>query len=159
MRRATCGLVEQQTGARRMGQGLVAEGVVFITSGVRSDRPDETFFNRNADGASHGNLTTEEKGLGLSVLIKSVYRCLAAGSGKEPRFANGAVNCVPDLTYGCFYGCFLVIEAHGGTWFRTPCPITSTVVLMPLNKRVFGRRPSLFRVVRVFLDCLSNHTS
>ena len=21
-----------------------------------------------------------------------------------------------------FYGCFLVIEAHGGTWFRTPCP-------------------------------------
>ena len=23
---------------------------------------------------------------------------------------------------GCFYGCFLVIEAHGGTWFRTPCP-------------------------------------
>ena len=21
-----------------------------------------------------------------------------------------------------FYGCFLVIEARGGTWFRTPCP-------------------------------------
>ena len=21
-----------------------------------------------------------------------------------------------------FYGCFLVIEAQGGTWFRTPCP-------------------------------------
>ena len=21
-----------------------------------------------------------------------------------------------------FNGCFLVIEAHGGTWFRTPCP-------------------------------------
>ena len=21
-----------------------------------------------------------------------------------------------------FYGCFLVIGAHGGTWFRTPCP-------------------------------------
>lgn len=26
-------------------------------------------------------------------------------------------------TYGCFYGCFSVIEAHRGTWFRTPCPI------------------------------------
>ena len=39
------------------------EGVIFITSGVRSDRTDETLFNRNADGATHGNLTTEEKGL------------------------------------------------------------------------------------------------
>ena len=32
---------------------------------------------------------------------------------------------------GCFYGCFLVIEARGGTWFRTPCPsraVVSTVV-------------------------------
>ena len=27
------------------------------------------------------------------------------------------------LFYGCcFYGCFFVIEAHGGTWFRTLCP-------------------------------------
>ena len=25
--------------------------------------------------------------------------------------------------YGCFYDCFLVIEAHGGRCFRTPCPI------------------------------------
>ena len=33
---------------------------------------------------------------------------------------------VPSLAgnrFGCFYGCFLVIEAHGGTWFRTPCPM------------------------------------
>ena len=63
MRHATYGLVEQQTGARRTGQSLVVEGVVFITSGVRSDRTDETLFNRNADGTTHGNLTTEEKGL------------------------------------------------------------------------------------------------
>ena len=34
MRHATYGLVEQQTGARRTGQGLVVQGVVFITSGV-----------------------------------------------------------------------------------------------------------------------------
>ena len=26
-----------------------------------------------------------------------------------------------------FYGYFLVIEAHGGTWFRTPCPIAYCV--------------------------------
>ena len=63
MRHATYGLVEQQTGARRTGQGLVVEGVIFITSGVRSDRTNETLFNRNADGTTHGNLTTEEKGL------------------------------------------------------------------------------------------------
>ena len=63
MRHATYGLVEQQTGARRTAQGLVVEGVIFITSGVRSDRTDKALFNRNADGASHGNLTTEEKGL------------------------------------------------------------------------------------------------
>ena len=31
--------------------------------------------------------------------------------------------CTPQGPYGCFYGCFWVIEAHGGTWFRTPCPI------------------------------------
>ena len=40
MRHATYGLVEQQTGARRTGQSLVVEGVVFITSGVRSDGAD-----------------------------------------------------------------------------------------------------------------------
>ena len=25
--------------------------------------------------------------------------------------------------HGCFCGCFFVIEAHGGTWFQTPCPV------------------------------------
>ena len=69
----------------------------------------------------------------------SVYRVIGVWqqeSGKGPRLANGAAHCVPDLTAHCvpdltsrpgpvvfFYGCFLVIEAHGGTWFRTPCPI------------------------------------
>ena len=32
------------------------------------------------------------------------------------------------------YGCFLVIEAHGGTWFRTLCPI---VMVWPIH--VFRR--------------------
>ena len=56
-------MVKQQTGPARTGQGLVVEGVVFITGGVRSDRTDETHFNRHADGASHGNLATEERGI------------------------------------------------------------------------------------------------
>ena len=66
-RHAAYGLVEQQTGANRTGQGLVVrvEGIVFITGGVRSDRTDETLFgfDRHANGASHGFLTTEGKGL------------------------------------------------------------------------------------------------
>ena len=32
-----------------------------------------------------------------------------------------AFHCAPHCCCGC-YGCFLVIEAHGGRCFRTPCP-------------------------------------
>ena len=46
MRHATYGLVKQQTGTRRTGQGLVVEGVVCITGGVRSDRTDEALFTQ-----------------------------------------------------------------------------------------------------------------
>ena len=83
MRHATYGLVEQQTGARRTGQSLVVEGVAFITSGVRSDRTDETLFNRDADGASHGNLTTEEKGLnGVFRVEKAIAIVVGAARGE-----------------------------------------------------------------------------
>ena len=37
----------------------------------------------------------------------------------------GSAVCMGVLVF--FYGCFLVIEAHGGTWFRTPCPNCPTV--------------------------------
>ena len=40
-----------------------------------------------------------------------------------------------------FYGCFLVIEAHGGTWFRTPCPIV-------VRSRRAGRTANLCRSSR-----------
>ena len=62
MQHATYGLVKQQTGAKRTGQGLVV-GRCYITGGVRSDRTNEILFNRHADGATYGNLATEEKGL------------------------------------------------------------------------------------------------
>ena len=44
------------------------------------------------------------------------------GRGREIDDANAKVRSsleAPRL----FYGCFWVIEAHGRTWFRTPCPI------------------------------------
>ena len=64
MRHATYGLVEQQTGAGRTGQSLVVEGVIFITSGVRSDRTDETFFNtiKQLGDGSIGKLRRRKSG-------------------------------------------------------------------------------------------------
>ena len=35
----------------------------------------------------------------------------------------------PRIAYGCFYGCFSVIEAQGGTWFRTPCPKSQRLLI------------------------------
>ena len=72
MRHATCGLVKQQTGAGRKGQGLVVDGVVLITSGVDSYRMDETLFDRHTNRAAHGNLATENERLERVVGVEEV---------------------------------------------------------------------------------------
>ena len=54
------------------------EGVVFITGGVRSDRTDEALFNRHDDGALHGNLATEERGLERVFRVEEATAIVAA---------------------------------------------------------------------------------
>ena len=54
-----------------------SEGVIFITGGVRSDKPDDTLFDRHASGAlvcHDSHMHDSPMAVGLSV-----YRCVAAG--------------------------------------------------------------------------------
>ena len=39
-----------------------------------------------------------------------------------------------------FNGCFLVIEARGGTWFRTPCPYSTVVLVVRSRSKVVINR-------------------
>ena len=61
-----------------------------------------------------------EKWGGKTRIGLSVYRCLAAGIRQRTTVCERC----SELDTVVFYGCFLVIEAHGGRCFRTP-----TVVL------------------------------
>ena len=57
--------------------------------GVRSDRTDETFFNRHADEASHGNLATEERGHGRVFGVEEATAIVGGAlRGAEPPTAG-----------------------------------------------------------------------
>ena len=53
----------------------------------------------------------------MQQVMQWLPRTRHAGAGHPPT----TIPTVPP-THGCFYGCFWVIEAHGGRCFRTPCP-------------------------------------
>ena len=55
--------------------------------------------------------------------------------------------------YGCFYGCFLVIEAQGGTWFRTPCPNYQRS-RTPLSAAAPGPRESITRPLSALVSAV-----